>query len=150
MKPRHFIHSAVTPDSGGPIQIPNRISCLQKVTPVTLGLFPRLMHIPSSNKISESDRTTWVNFLETTVTNRRLQPRPLTWPLNRNPRIRGLNLVVSFYNNNKYCKMLQFLFLIGSYILLKLYAPIGFLINLKVINLKKLYLSIIANLNMFS
>lgn len=91
---------AVIPDSEGHILTLTRTSCPRTVTPVTLGSYPRLMHIRSLNKTFGIGHMTWRSFPEIIATHRRLPPRHrLTWPLNRSPKIRGLKQAVNSKSN---------------------------------------------------
>lgn len=91
---------AVIPDSEGHILTLTRTSCPRTVTPVTLGSYPRLMHIRSLNKTFGIGHMTWRSFPEIIATHRRLLPRHrLTLPLNRSPKIRGLKQAVNSKSN---------------------------------------------------
>lgn len=91
---------AVIPDSEGHILTLTRTSCPRTVTPVTLGSYPRLMHIRSLNKTFGIGHMTWRSFPEIIATHKRLPPRHrLTWPLNRSPKIRGLKQAVNSKSN---------------------------------------------------
>lgn len=91
---------AVIPDSEGHILTLTRTSCPRTVTPVTLGSYPRLMHIRSLNKTFGIGHMTWRSFPEIIATHRRLPPlHRLTWPLNRSPKIRGLKQAVNSKSN---------------------------------------------------
>lgn len=82
-------------DSGGRTRNPNRTSCPRRVTAVTLGLFPRLMHIRSLSKTSGSGPMTWDNFPEITATHKPLRHHLRTWLSNKSPKTKDLKQVVN-------------------------------------------------------
>ena len=82
-------------DSGGHTRNPNRTSCPRRVTAVTLGLFPRLMHIRSLSKTSGIGPMTWDNFPEITATHKPLRHHLRTWPSNKSPKTKDLKQVVN-------------------------------------------------------